>query len=329
MVVVGTMQGSRILVARKLPDAAMDLLKESRHTIDIWPYSEVPIPRQTLLEKVSGIDGLLCLITDKIDSELLDAAGKQLKVVSTMSVGYDHVSVPELKKRGIILGNTPDVLTDATADLTVALLLATSRRLFEANKEARQGNSSWDTLWMCGPSLKNSVVGIVGLGRIGHAVAQRLVPFGIKKILYTGRKENESATKDLGAIYSSLDSLLQQSDFVIACCALNESTREMFNKDAFSKMKDTAIFINTSRGGVVNQEDLIEALKSKQIKAAGLDVTTPEPLATDHELFTLENCVVLPHIGSAEVQTRVDMAVLAVKNLLAALDGKDMPAKVV
>eukprot|EP00795_Rhopilema_esculentum_P013083 gene13083-3867_t len=319
------MQGSRILVARKLPDAAMDLLKESRHTIDIWPYSEVPIPRQTLLEKVSGIDGLLCLITDKIDSELLDAAGKQLKVVSTMSVGYDHVSVPELKKRGIILGNTPDVLTDATADLTVALLLATSRRLFEANKEARQGgwgtwsplwmcgtglknsiigicgigrigNSSWDTLWMCGPSLKNSVVGIVGLGRIGHAVAQRLVPFGIKKILYTGRKENES---------------------------------EMFNKDAFSKMKDTAIFINTSRGGVVNQEDLIEALKSKQIKAAGLDVTTPEPLATDHELFTLENCVVLPHIGSAEVQTRVDMAVLAVKNLLAALDGKDMPAKVV
>jgi len=323
------MQKAKIFVSRLLPDAAMDMLKASRHQIDVWPHSDVTIPRQTLLEKVKGVDGLLCLITEKVDKELLDVAGDKLKIVSTISVGYDHVCIAEMNKRGIILGNTPDVLTDATADLTMALLLATSRRLVEANNAARQGGwGTWSPMWMCGSGLRNSVIGVCGLGRIGHAVAKRLIPFGVKMILYSSRTKKENLEKDVGAVYTSMDDLLTKSDFVIACCALNESTKGMFNKDAFSKMKKSAIFINTSRGGVVNQEDLVEALKMKQIKAAGLDVTTPEPLPTDHPLFSLDNCVILPHIGSAEVQTRIGMAVLGVQNILAGLDGTDLPARV-
>ncbi|XP_027734927.1 glyoxylate reductase/hydroxypyruvate reductase isoform X2 [Empidonax traillii] len=235
--------------------------------------------------------GLLCLLSDRIDREVLDAAGPSLKVISTMSVGFDHLALDEIKKRGIRVGYTPDVLTDATAELSVALLLSACRRLPEAAEQVKSGGwTTWKPLWMCGYGLSDSTVGIIGLGRI--------VP---------------------------LTRLAEESDFVVVTCALTPATQGMCNKDFFSRMKKTSVFVNTSRGTVVNQEDLYEALSQGRIAAAGLDVTTPEPLPTDHPLLSLKNCVILPHIGSATYATRSTMAVLAANNLLAGLRGEPMP----
>ncbi|XP_048707745.1 glyoxylate reductase/hydroxypyruvate reductase-like isoform X2 [Caretta caretta] len=284
----------RIYVTRRIPPDGMKILRQSGLcNIEQWDSDE-PVPRSELLEKVAGIRGLYCLLTEKIDAEVLDAAGPSLQVVSTMSVGYDHMSLEELKKRGIRLGYTPDVLTEAVAELTVALLLATSRRLLEAVDEAKNGGwGTWKPLWMCGYGLTGSTVGILGLGRI--------VP---------------------------LDELARHSDFIVVCCALTPETKGICGNSLFSRMKDTAIFINTSRGGVVNQEDLYQALVNGQIAAAGLDVTEPEPLPTDHPLFKLKTCVILPHIASATVATRNAMAALAASNLLAGLQGKAMGKEV-
>nr|XP_002732924.2 PREDICTED: glyoxylate reductase/hydroxypyruvate reductase-like [Saccoglossus kowalevskii] len=316
----------KIFVTRNIPQKALDILQPECHVTQ-WK-SDDPVPRSELLKNVPGIDGLYCLLTDTIDGDILTAAGPSLKAVSTMSVGYDHINLAELKRRNIPLGYTPDVLTDATAELTVSLLLATSRRLLEAAEQVRNGGwGSWVPLWMCGSGLSNSTVGIVGLGRIGMAVGQRLKPFGVKRFLYTGRSP-KSDSHLLPAEFVSLDDLLLQSDFVIACCSLTPETTDLFKTETFEKMKSSAIFINTSRGGVVNQDDLLEALESGTIKAAGLDVTVPEPLPTDHPLLELENCVVLPHIGSATVETRTEMSVLAANNLLAGLKGHPIPCQV-
>ncbi|XP_072137955.1 glyoxylate reductase/hydroxypyruvate reductase-like isoform X2 [Mobula birostris] len=286
--------------------------------------SDEPVPRSELFKQVAGVHGLYCLLTDKIDKELLDAAGPNLKVISTMSVGFDHLSLEEVKKRGIRVGYTPDVLTNATAELTIALLLATSRRLMEAVAEVKNGGwGTWKPLWLCGFELSNSTVGIVGLGRIGLAVAQRLKPFGVKKFLYTDFEPKPVVAAEIQAEYVSLDKLAEESDFVTVHCALTPETKGICNKKLFSKMKKTAIFINTSRGAAVNQDDLYEALATGQIAAAGLDVTVPEPLPTDHRLLSLKNCVILPHIASGTITTRTAMAVLTADNLLAAL--KDEP----
>uniref|UniRef100_A0A7M4F092 Glyoxylate reductase/hydroxypyruvate reductase n=1 Tax=Crocodylus porosus TaxID=8502 RepID=A0A7M4F092_CROPO len=258
--------------------------------IEQWD-SEDPVPRSELLKKVAGIQGLYCLLTEKIDAEVLDAAGPSLKVVSTMSVGYDHISLQELKKRGIRLGYTPDVLTEAVAELTVALLLATSRRLLEAAEKAKTGGwGTWKPLWMCGHGLTDSTVGILGLGRIGVAVATRLKPFGVKRFLYTDMSARPEVATSIPADFVTMDELARLSDFIVVCCALTPETQGICSKSLFSQMKDTAIFVNTSRGGVVNQDDLYQALVNGQIAAAGLDVTEPEPLPIDHPLFKLKNC---------------------------------------
>lgn len=244
-----------------------------------------------------------------------------------MSVGFDHIDVPEVQSRGIKIGYTPDILTDATAELTVALLLATSRRLIEAREELYTGGwKAWSPFWMCGPGLSKSTVGIVGFGKIGQAIASRLKPFNVSKFLYHGRSDKKEASQ-FNAIRVSFDELLVQSDFVIVCCSLTPETKEMFDEAAFKKMKSTAIFVNSSRGGVVNQDDLIKALESKTILAAGLDVMTPEPLPLDSRLLKLKNCVLLPHIGSASIDTRIDMAVLTANNIVNALKGENMPAE--
>lgn len=267
------------------------------------------------------------MLTDKIDKEVLDRAGSNLKVIATMSVGFDHIDVPEVQKRGIKIGYTPDILTDATAELTIALLLATSRRLIEAREELYTGGwKAWAPFWMCGPGLNKSTVGIVGFGKIGQAIARRLQPFNVSKFLYHGRSNRKEAS-EFNAIRVSFDKLLEQSDFVIASCSLTPETKEMFNEAAFKKMKSTAIFVNSSRGGVVKQDDLIKALENKTILAAGLDVMTPEPLPLDSGLLKLKNCVLLPHIGSATVDTRIDMAVLTANNIVNALKGENMPAE--
>ncbi|KAM4595080.1 glyoxylate reductase/hydroxypyruvate reductase [Fundulus diaphanus] len=316
----------RVYVTRQIPPEGLKILRDSGQVqFELWDSDDVPVPRKELLQKVKGVDGLLCVLTEKIDAELLDAAGPNLKVLSTMSVGYDHLSLEELKKRGIRVGYTPEVLTDAVAELTVALLLATSRRLIEATHEAKTGGwGTWRTLWLCGYELANSTVGILGLGRIGVAIAERLAPFKVKKFIYTDVAPRPELAKAINAEYVSLDELAKQSDFLSVCCALTPETKEVCNKDLFKKMKNTSIFINTSRGGVVNQEDLYEALSTGQIAGAGLDVTVPEPLPTNHPLFTLKNCVILPHVASASYSTRNAMSALAANNLLLGLRGQPM-----
>ncbi|XP_053321805.1 glyoxylate reductase/hydroxypyruvate reductase-like [Spea bombifrons] len=319
----------KVYITRRIPPDGLSILKQSGScAIEQWD-SDDPIPRSELLKKVVGIQGLYCLLTEKIDKEVLDAAGPSLKVVSTMSVGYDHLSLEELKKRGIRVGFTPDVLTEAVAELTVALLLATSRRLIEAVDEAKNGGwGTWKPLWMCGSGLTGSTVGILGLGRIGEAIAKRLKPFGVKRFIYNDIAPRAELATKISAEFVSLDELAKQSDFITVCCALTPDTHGICNKQLLSKMKKNAVFINTSRGGVVNQDDLYDALANGQIAAAGLDVTVPEPLPTDHPLFKLKNCVILPHIASATVETRNAMAALAANNLLAGLKGDVMPKEV-
>uniref|UniRef100_A0A6Q2Z8J1 Glyoxylate reductase/hydroxypyruvate reductase n=1 Tax=Esox lucius TaxID=8010 RepID=A0A6Q2Z8J1_ESOLU len=278
----------KVFVTRRIPQEGMKILSQSGVCkVSLWDSDE-PVPREELLKGVAGAHGLLCLLSDKIDTEVLHAAGPNLKVISTLSVGFDHMAMDEIKKRG--------------------------------------GWSTWKPLWLCGYGLLGSTVGVIGLGRIGMAIARRLKPFGVKRLLYSGRTAKSYAS-DVEGEYVPLDTLLSECDFVVVSCALTPETQGLCNKAFFSKMKNNAVFINTSRGAVVNQEDLYQALTTGQIACAGLDVTTPEPLPTDHPLLTLKNCVVLPHIGSATYSTRGIMAELSANNLLAGLQGTDMPSE--
>ncbi|XP_025955170.2 glyoxylate reductase/hydroxypyruvate reductase-like [Dromaius novaehollandiae] len=221
-------------------------------------------------------------------------------MVSTMSVGYDHVSLEELKKTGTRLGYTPEVLTEAAAELTVALLLATSCQLLEAVDEAKvSGWGSWKPLWMCGYGLTDSTMGILGLGCIGTAVAMHLKPFGVRKFLYINTAPQPKMAAAIPTEFVPLEEMARCSDFITVCCVLSPGSQSICNSSMFSQMKDTTIFSNRSRGSVVNQDDLYQALASGHIAAAGLDVMVPEPLPTDHPLFKFKNCVILPHITNA------------------------------
>ncbi|KAG8180462.1 hypothetical protein JTE90_001995 [Oedothorax gibbosus] len=323
------MSRPKIFVTRpSVPKEGIDLLRK-RFDVEVYG-EEKPIQRDALLRGVAGKQGLLCLLTDPIDKEVLDAAGPELKVIATMSVGFDHIDLEECKKRNILVSNTPHVSTDSVAEFTVLLTLAAGRRLFDASKAIKNGEwvHSWSPLWLCGQGLKGATVGIVGMGRIGQAVLKRLLPFGIEKALYYDVFHPIKPAEDMGAVYAPFDDLLQQSDFVLALCNLSEETRGVFNKRAFGKMKSTAVFINTSRGGVVNQDDLYDALRSGRIRAAGLDVMVPEPLPKDHKLTTLPNIALLPHVASAEVSVRIEMAEMAAENIINALSGKPMVSSV-
>ncbi|XP_062484201.1 glyoxylate reductase/hydroxypyruvate reductase-like, partial [Pezoporus occidentalis] len=280
-----------VFVTRRIPAEGLRVLSQAGGCrVQQWD-SEEPVPRTELLAGVAGKHGVLCLLSDRIDREVLEAAGPGLKVISTMSVGFDHLALEEIKKRGIRVGYTPDVLTDATAELSVALLLSACRRLPEAVEQVKNGGwTTWKPLWMCGYGLSDSTVGIIGLGRIGQAVARRLKPFGVKKFLYTGSGPKPGSDVEFEAEFVPLTRLAEESDFVVVTCALTPATQGMCNKDFFTRMKKTSVFVNTSRGSVVNQEDLYNALAHGQIAAAGLDVTTPEPLPTDHPLLSLKNC---------------------------------------
>ncbi|KAG8039535.1 hypothetical protein G9C98_008178 [Cotesia typhae] len=324
---ISNMSRPRVLITRgDIPSPGYKLLQQECELIE-WKKS-TPIPRSELLSMITGVDGVFCLLTDKIDEEVISSAGPQLKVVATMSVGLDHLDLKTLKERNIKVGYTPDVLTDATAELTVALLLATSRRIIEAEKALRAGEwTSWSPTWMCGPGLAGSTVGIVGLGRIGARVAEYLHPFRVSKILYSSRSEKSAAAAFKGQRVP-LDQLLAESDFVIVTIAQTPETRGMFNEKAFGKMKNSSIFINVSRGEIVDQDALVKALKNRGIRAAGLDVMTPEPIPLDHELLKLDNCVLLPHIGSASTEVRDQMSVITANNILAVLKGnsESMPS---
>ncbi len=324
------MSKPQVVVTRRIPDEAIDAIRAACD-VRYWDDDEA-IPRDTLLEWVhnggAGIDGLYCLLTEQINQELLEAAGDSLRVVSTMSVGYDHVDVDACTARDVAVGNTPGVLTDTTADLALALLLATARRLTEAAAAIQAGEwATWKPMWLTGRDLTGSTVGIVGLGDIGTAFARRLAGFDCR-ILYSGPREKPENAGAVGAEHVGFETLLAESDFVSMHAPLNDATRELFNADVFGQMKSTAIFINTSRGGTVDQEALVDALRGGEIAGAGLDVTTPEPLPSDHPLLSLPNCVVLPHIGSASIATRTKMATMAAENLLAGVRGKPLVSRV-
>lgn len=311
-----------VYITRNIPPEGMRLLESEDFELRQW-QSDDPVPRKMLTTNIRDADALLCLLTDQIDEELMEEAKKPLRVVSTMSVGYDHIDISACQRRNIPVGFTPGVLTEATAELTLGLLLTTSRRLVEASGKVKDGSwGTWSPLWMCGTTLVGATVGIVGLGRIGEAVGRRLLPFGVASILYYGRTKRPEAASSLVATFTpDFDAFLAASDFVVVTCALTPETQNMFDANAFKKMKKTAIFINTSRGGLVHQKDLYEALRDGEIGAAGLDVTTPEPLPTDDQLLTLPNCVVLPHVGSATNATRNAMSLLAAKNIVNGLKG--------
>ena len=310
----------KVFVTRVIRDAGLDLVREFCDA-EIW-HDDMPPARDVLLEKVRGMDGLLCLLTDRIDGELLDAAGPQLKVVSNHAVGFDNIVVPDATARGIPVGNTPGILTDATADIAFALLLAAARRIVESERYLRAGKwKTWHPSMLLGMDLAGKTLGLVGFGRIGHAVAKRAVGFDLRVIYYSPNAKPEFNAMPV----NSLDELLRESDFISIHTPLNESTRHMVNGDFLSKMKRNAILVNTSRGPVVDQDALYQALRSKQIFAAALDVTDPEPLPLDSPLLTLENCLIVPHIGSASEKTRDDMARLAALNLIAGLKGERLP----
>ncbi|XP_063626185.1 glyoxylate reductase/hydroxypyruvate reductase-like [Cydia splendana] len=279
--------------------------------------------KEELLRLAPGISALVWVSHHPITKELLDKAGPSLKVVATASAGYNHCNVDELKARGIKLSNTPDVLSPAVAEIAIALMLGAGRRFTENLEQVHSGQWEIGFQKVLGQEIRGSTVGVFGLGGIGQAIVKRLAGFEVEKFLYTGHREKPQA-KALGAHFVSKDELLAQSDFVILAVPLNNETKLMVNKELLGKMKKNAILINVGRGDLVDQDALYDALKNKQIYAAGLDVTTPEPLPKDHKLLAVPNLFVLPHIGSATVRTRNDMATLAARNVVNALSGKPL-----
>jgi glyoxylate reductase len=315
------MKKPKVFVTRIIREKGLSQIEASCQA-DIWPEA-LPPDRETLIERVQGIDGLLCLLTDRIDAEVMDAAGPDLKVISNHAVGFDNIDVPAATARGIPVGNTPGILTDATADMTFALLLAAARRVVEAEKFLRAGQwKTWSPSMLLGMDVAGATLGIIGFGRIGKAVAIRATGFDMR-ILYYDPSVSPS-DPNLPAVSTDLDSLLRDSDFVSLHVPLTPETHHLVNASFLRKMKPDAVLVNTSRGGVVDQEALYQALKERRIFAAALDVTDPEPLPIDNPLLELGNCIILPHIASASVYSRDMMAFLSAKNLLAGVNGEQL-----
>ena len=315
-------QKSLILMTHKLPDEWL-----GNHLANyrvVYRDGGVRGITANLLDHLPDAAGIFCLLDDPIPSDIIKSA-LNLKVISNMAVGVDNIDLATCTKLGIPVGHTPGVLTAGTADMTLALLLSVGRQLSKASEDARQGRwAGWNPTGWLGTDLKGATVGIVGLGKIGAAVAQRLIGFG-PKIVCTSKSPKPEEAHYLNAQQVSLEELLLVSDFVCLHTALTDETRGMIDKSTFEVMKKTAILINAARGAVVNTDDLAYALESGQIRAAGLDVTDPEPLPPDHPLYALENCLITPHIGSATFQTRKSMADIALRNLVAGLEGLSLP----
>lgn len=319
------MSKPKVFVTRILPQAALDKIAAVAD-MEVW-QDELPPSREFMLEKVKDIDGLLSLLTDKVDAELMDA-GKNLKVVSNYAVGFDNIDIPAATERGIAVGNTPGVLTETTADLAFTLLMASARHIVQADKYTRDDKwKTWGPMLFLGQDIHHATIGIVGMGRIGFEMAKRAAGFDMK-ILYTDAVRNEKAEKELGAQYVDMDTLLKESDFVSLHCPLMDSTRGLIGERELDMMKPTAILINSSRGPVVDQKALYEALKAKKIAHAGLDVFDVEPIKGDDPLCELDNITIVPHIASASVATRTKMAMMAADNLIAGLTGEPLPTPV-
>ncbi|HLS06329.1 MAG TPA: D-glycerate dehydrogenase [Bacillota bacterium] len=307
------MSKPKIYITRKLPEKYLKPY-ENDFEFKMWQEANIPVPRETLLQAVSEADGILSMLSEKIDEQLIEQANR-LKIVSNLAVGYDNVDLLAMQKNNIVVTNTPDVLTETTADLTFALLLATARRLIEASEFIKKDKwEHWSPFLLAGADVNHQTIGIVGMGRIGQAVARRAKGFNMN-ILYHNRSRDQQAEKEVGATYTSFNELIGTADFIVSLVPLTQETKHLFDEKVFSKMKSSAIFINVSRGQVVDETALYEALKNNVIQAAGLDVFQHEPIRSDHPLMQLSNVVCLPHIGSASVQTREKMIELCLQNL--------------
>lgn len=315
----------KIFVTRpNFPEIGIRRLKD-KFNVDLSPYFTA-VPEDYLLSHIKGSSALFCISTDKITKKVIDAAGPELKVIATFSLGFEHIDVEECKKRNIRVCNAPNPISvSVVAEFTVGLLLAVARKIVDSSGAIRRGEWTqvWTPDWYVGRGLTKSTVGIVGMGRIGRAVLERVLPFGISKAYYFDVFHPIPEAESLGASYLPFDDLLSQSDFVIVTCNLTEQSRGLFDSRAFSLMKPTSVFINTSRGGVVDQDALLNALKNKEIKAAGIDVMYPEPLPPDHELANLPNIVITPHIAAAEEAAMERLSILTAENIISVLEGKE------
>lgn len=317
---------SRVVVTGRVPEAALELLR-AEHEVDAWTGPE-SIGREELLRRVAGADAIVSLLTERIDAELLDAAGPQLKVVANVAVGYDNIDVPACTGRGIVATNTPGVLTEATADIAFGLILMATRRLGEGERLIRAGQPwKWGMFFLLGSSLQGKTLGVVGMGGIGQATARRAKAFGMD-VVYQSRSEIDPAiAAELGARRVDLDELLTVSDVISLHCPYGPATHHLIGAEQLAAMKSSTYLVNTARGPIVDESALAAALREGVIAGAGLDVFEKEP--TVHpELLELENVTLVPHLGSATVETRTAMAVLAADNALSVLRGEQPPTPI-
>lgn len=316
----------RVYVTRRIPEAALDILRTACE-VHTWDHEEEPVPQEELVRALQASDGALIVGPYRIDGPLMDAAPR-CRVYANMAVGYDNIDVPAATARGVLITNTPGVLTETTADLAFALMMAAARRLYEGQRTIVEGRwKGWSPMFMTGQDVYGATLGIIGAGRIGQAVARRARGFDMR-ILYHNRRPNPVFEAEVGASYRSLDDLLRESDFVVVLTPLTPETRGLIGERELALMKPTAVLVNAARGPVVDERALYGALRDRRIWAAGLDVFDQEPLPPDHPLLTLPNVTAVPHIGSATVRTRTRMAALAAENLVAALTGKEPPTPV-
>lgn len=314
---------AKVVVTGKIPAGGLARLK-AEHDVNAWESDDV-ISRPELLSMVAGADAIVSLLTEKIDDELLDAAGPQLKSVSNVAVGYNNIDVPACEKRGVLVTNTPGVLTEATADIAMSLILMATRRLGEGERVIRaQEPWQWGMFYMLGMGLQGRQLGIVGMGQIGIATARRAKAFGMN-IAYTRRTPLEDhVIEELDAKFMTMDELIESSDVLSLHCPYSSATHHLMSENQFARMKKTAFLINTARGPIVNEQALVDALKAGEIAGAGLDVFENEP-AVNPGLLDLDNAVLIPHLGSATVETRAAMADIAATNALAILAGAQAP----
>jgi len=314
----------KVYATRKLPEEAMKTL-ESKFSVEVWP-DEMPPPKSLLIEKVKEIDGLVCLLTESIDRKVINASGSQLRGISQVAVGFNNIDVKAAAEKGIYVTNTPGVLTDTTADFAFTLLMAVARRVAEADRYVKAGKWKvpWGLMVIVGQDIWGKTIGIIGMGRIGSAVANRAKGMNMK-VLYYDVVRNEQAEKEVGANYVDLETLLRESDFVTVHVPLFPSTHHLINEKRLKMMKKTACLINTSRGPVVDEKALYKALTEGWIWAAGLDVWEQEPTDPSNPLLKLENVTAAPHISSGSIATRTKMAVMAAENMVAILEGRVPP----
>lgn len=311
---------SIVYITRRIPHAGIALLDDYDLRIG---ESDMPPSREEIMRQIADAEGIITLVTDTIDGDIMDAAPR-LKVISNMAVGYDNIDIDAATRRGIPVGNTPGVLTETTADLAFALLLSAARRIVEGERYVQAGEwRTWMPDLLLGQDIHDATLGIVGFGRIGQAVARRARGFNMRILFHGG--SDDTAVQQIGAEQVGLNDLLAQSDFVSLHTPLNDATYHMIGECELKRMKRTAILVNTARGGVVDTVALYHALKDGEIAYAALDVTEPEPIQMDDPLLDLDNCLIVPHLGSSSVATRDKMATLAARNLLAGLRGDPLP----